>query len=530
MKRSAAAIAAAQHWTLDAKKSKKEQVAVEVLSQSSDTDNEDKLAEKSASTVESVAKSAIRLFYLPSSDLHDDMLHSSIEDNKDTVTFNELVGTKDLEETFQFNFSIDVPLFVSYLHPEFVRQKRKITLITGSQQLNSFDAESKKMLAVFNLHEVVADVTDRFGSHHTKMMINFFEDQTCEVVIMTCNITKLDIGGLSQMCWRSGRLPKGTTNANCMGTLFQRDLNNYLLRYKKQTTNRLAKKMSQFDFSTVNVELVASTPGYFDLNDVCNKSEVYGYGKLQQVLKRNGLLIQDTSQHHSILAQVSSIAYPLVSERFNTSSIFTHLLCPLVFNSNFKVLPPGKESAYKHQESHKYTPSIIFPTAGEISRANVGFGAGLSIHFNYTRSHAHINQYKQNIQPYLKKWGSKEDLAGRNDIPPHVKLYACDDGNGWKTLKWVLLCSHNLSKQAWGAPISKDGKKYKVASYELGILVPGTSELSPCYKRDSSPNLENPIRLPFALPPEPYGVSEQPWSPQLNFGSLEDRFGNKYKP
>ena len=537
MKRSAAAIAAALHW--NGTKSKKTKVESEVVSVPSDesvteisSDELLTLLKNEPTPLKNEPTSAIKLFYNPSYELHDSLSKHASEYNQDTVTLNELIGIKDLDETFQFNFSIDIPFFLTHMHPEFVKRKRKITFITGRQQLSVFDEELQNLLSIFNLNEIIADLPDRFGTHHTKMMINFFENQLCEVVIMTCNITKLDIGGLTQMCWRSGRLALGTTKPDSMGYRFQRDLTDYLKRYKKKKLSELANRIMEYDFSSINVELVASAPGYFDMDDITTNSEVYGFGKLYQVLKRNNLLIKDTSKHHNMLSQVSSIAYPVVSEKFHTSSIFTHILCPLIFDDpQFSMLSPGRETTRNHQKLYNYTPTIVYPTAQEVSQANVGFGAGASIHFNYTRSHAHENQYKQNILPYLHKWTSKADTAGRNHVPPHVKLYLCDNGDEWKSIKWALLCSHNLSKQAWGAPKSKHGRTYHLASYDLGVLVPGTPHtLTPTYLHDHLKNCLAPLRLPFKVPPEPYGDSDQPWSPHMNFGELKDRFGNTYQP
>lgn len=530
MKRSSAALAAALHWLLlESKRLKPDSEVVSVSSGESDTEvSSDGSGNRLNPLVEPT--SAIRLFYAPSYNLHDTMAAKALQNNQDTVTIEELVGIRDLEETFQFNFSVDIPFFLGHLHPHFVRNKRRVTLVTGAQQLTALDTELQEILPHFNLHEVVASVPDRFGTHHTKMMVNFFENSECEVVIMTCNLTKLDFGGLTQMCWRSGRMKAGPTSKTSIGFRFQRDLTNYLQRYKKVSLNELAKRLSNFDFSAVNVELMASAPGHFDMDETTPNSEIYGYGKLRQILERNNLLISGLATHHNVLSQVSSIAYPVVSRQFRTASVLTHILCPLFLQKKFSILQPGSETTRQHQKSNNYTPAIIFPTATEISQANVGFGAGMSIHFNYTRSHAHENQYKQNIQPYLHKWGSKNDLAGRNYVPPHVKLYLCDNGDEWKTLKWALLTSHNLSKQAWGTPSSKDGRKYLVASYELGVLVPGLEILTPVYKLDRLKDCSAPLRVPFLLPPEPYTTMDQPWSPHLNFGDLSDRFGNQYRP
>lgn len=487
--------------------------------------SEDELVLAPASQFPSSARrSRIRLLYNPSYNLVDKPHNDTV--NLDTVTIHELVGTSDLQESFQFNFSIDLEFFLTYLHPEFSKNQRKITFISGNAHLAGHPLR-KQIESKFNISELVAPLPNRFASHHSKMMINFFLDDTFEVVIMSCNLTQLDFGGLTQAVWRSGKLARGGTKAN-VGKRFKRDLVGYLHKYGLVRIDKLAEKLSNYNFDPVDVELIASAPGIYDVNKVEAKDEAYGFGKLRQVLHRNDLLIRSSKKSHNILAQVTSIAYPFASRKGDTSSVFSHILCPLMFSS-WSQLEPGSTPSKEHQEEFNYKPHIVYPTAKEVASSNFGYLSGSAVHFKYSGSLIHEKQYTQNVKPYLRKWSSVPGQTGRESVTPHVKYYACDNGDDWKTLKWVLMGSHNLSKQAWGYPQSKTlGQTYEVASYELSVLVVGSKKgLVPVYKQDfsSDPN-SNPIRFPFQLPPAKYGAQDKPWSASEDYGLMKDRWGN----
>ncbi|CAH6723261.1 tyrosyl-DNA phosphodiesterase 1 [[Candida] jaroonii] len=499
MEKRSAASAARDHWAKRAKIGGSE-AKTGIL----DTEKEQ---------IESVEKktggsktSPFRLLYCPS--------NTSKDGNNDTVRLGDLLGDPEMIETYQFNFSVDIQLVLDYLHPNFITNLRPLTFITGS---NILDPATKKMYPF--LSEVVARLPDRYGSHHTKMMINFFHD-SMEVIVMTANFTKMDFGGYTQMCWRSQRLPKGSSTHK-KGLQFQKDLGDYLLKYKDTKLTSLSGRLKTYNFDTIDVDLVTSAPGQYSLDDLKDDSEIYGYGKLYQVLKRTKNL--STTKHHNILAQVSSIASPLSSTKTQVSSIFTHLLCPVIAG-DLKVLPPGEQSTKSHQQLFNYKPHIIYPSIQDMINNDLGFRSSEMLHYNYTTTADGQNQYKL-LKPYFHRWNNGQDISGRETTLPHVKMFMCDNGDDWKSLKWVLLTSHNLSKQAWGYGSGqwRDIHYYKVASYEVGVLISG--DLTPVYKSDGS---EGNVRLPFALPPTKYHKLEQPFSILKNYGDLKDRFGQTW--
>lgn len=489
MEKRSAASAARDHWAKRAKKGGTESRDSEAPK---DPLGESKEKEKAGET------SPFRLLYCPS--------NTSINGNNDTVRLGDLIGESLMMETYQFNFSVEIQLVLDYLHPDFLTNKRPLTFITGT---NILDPATRKSYPFIS--QVVARLPDRYGSHHTKMMINIF-NASLEVIIMTANFTKMDFGGYTQMCWRSGKLPKGSTTLK-KGQQFQKDLGDYLRKYQDPKLTALSHKLENYSFNAIDVDLVTSAPGQYSLEQLDDDTEIYGYGKLFQVLKRTGNLLPP-DKHHNILAQVSSIASPLSTTKSAVSSIFTHVLCPIIAG-DLKVLPPGDTKS--HQQLFNYKPHIIYPSIQDMLKNDLGFRAGEMLHYNFTTGDG-FKQY-QLLKPYFYKWNNG-DVSGRETTLPHVKMFMCDNGDEWKTLKWVLLTSHNLSKQAWGYG-GRDVEYYKVSSYEVGVLVLGGK---PVYGTD-----KGGVRLPFVLPPTKYHKIEQPFSILKNYGDVRDRFGKTWR-
>lgn len=526
---------------------------IQTLSDKNPKDNKDEFQGHSKTK-----KSFIRLISNPSYDLHDSVKLKNQDVNNDTLSISDLIGMPDLKQTFQFNFNVDLPFFLTYIHPEAVKEKSKITFVTGSSLLSANDPDTILIKRKFNIDEIVADLPNRFASHHTKMMVNIYEDESLEFIVMTCNLTQLDFGGLTQMCWRSGRLKKnGSMNrAHLRGSRFCNDMTRYLNKYNKFAIHKLADSLIQYDFLCIDIEILPSAPGTYDMTGMSDDSEIYGYGKLHQLLKRNHILLDNSenqSKRYNIIGQVTSLAYPFAQYRNDTASVFSHLLCPLIFSrsvsalSRFKLLLPGAKSFKDHQRVHNYKPFLVFPTVDDIAKSNFGFMSGSAVHFNYSGHIVNQRQYEQNIKPYLYRWrsGDKDNVTGREDVTPHVKVYCCDNADNWASLRWALIGSHNLSKQAWGGKKNRnfdtnDPSKYEVSSYELSIFIPLNPEenqkLIPVYGCDILPydaqkdSSDIPLRMPFKLPPTKYKSTDQPWSGHLDFGdSLKDTWGNSYR-
>ncbi|KAL1605930.1 hypothetical protein SLS59_003052 [Nothophoma quercina] len=60
--------------------------------------------------------------------------------------------------------------------------------------------------------------------------------------------------------------------------------------------------------------------------------------------------------------------------------------------------------------------------------------------------------------------------AHRGPAAPHIKTYIRFKDTQHKSIDWALLTSANLSKQAWGDVVNKQGE-VRIQSYETGVLV-----------------------------------------------------------
>ncbi|EGV64605.1 phospholipase D/nuclease, partial [Yamadazyma tenuis ATCC 10573] len=165
--------------------------------------------------------------------------------------------------------------------------------------------------------------------------------------------------------------------------------------------------------------------------------------------------------------------------------------------------------------------------------AKIGYSVGRSIHFDYT-SRLNRSNYEQNIKPYLCKWNNGHEYTGRERNPAHVKLYMCDNGDDFKSLKWLYMGSHNLSKQAWGGGSGfgswQNINEYQVSSYELGILITPENDkdtLKPVFCSDFSSE-KYPVRMPLYLPPTRYSPTDMPWSKNISYGDVKDSLGCSY--
>ncbi|KAK7684869.1 hypothetical protein QCA50_012118 [Cerrena zonata] len=415
---------------------------------------------------------------------------ASAEANKEALALLDLIGMPDLSKTYQFNFAVDLDVFLTHLHRDAVRRRAKIVFVTGSDVVqNSDDAEFVKK--AFDIEEVKANLPFRFGSHHSKMMQK-----------------------------------KDTSSSTILGDRFLQDMTEYLRSYNKVTISQLIDDIKLYDYLSIDIEILLSSPGIYNLS----QGPQQGYGKFLQLLKRNDLLLGDSDANHNVLAQVSSIASSFKVQKGQHASVFTHLICPLMFSktNRFSSLGPSENSARNHQTQYNYTPNIVYPTLDEVADSNLGYMSGVAIHFNNNNARLNAN-YLQNIKPYLCKWNSssKNSKTGRENVMPHTKIYACDNADNWSSLRWALVGSHNLSKQAWGEPLANN--EYRICSYELSIFVhqKENRKLIPVYASDSLQNDTHniPIRLPFTLPPRRYLAQDRPWSASTA-SSRRDRFGN----
>ncbi|KAH6612139.1 tyrosyl-DNA phosphodiesterase-domain-containing protein [Boeremia exigua] len=391
--------------------------------------------------------------------------------NVDTVGLEDILGDPMIRECWNFNFLFDID-FVMQQFDEDVRASIKVKIIHGFWR-----RDDERRIALLekaerypNMELMHAYLPDPFGTHHSKMIILFRHDDCAQVVVHTANMISQDWTNMTQAVWRSPLLtlrstptPTAEPTAIGSGNRFYLDLRRYLLSYEKRL-QRLIDQLALYDFSEIRAAFLCSVPS----RQVVSRAEPslqtsFGWLGLQEIL--SNVPTQDRRHPKKpahIVLQVSSIAT---------------LGAAQTWLSNFQsVLARSKSQKSLTQAKPKF--NIIFPTPEEVRTSLDGYESGGSIHTKIQS--AQQQKQLQYLHPLLCHWksptpartssatASKE--AHRGPAAPHIKTYIRFSDDSHSRIDWALLTSANLSKQAWGDVVNKQGE-VRIQSYETGVLV-----------------------------------------------------------
>uniref|UniRef100_A0A3Q3FZF8 Tyrosyl-DNA phosphodiesterase 1 n=1 Tax=Labrus bergylta TaxID=56723 RepID=A0A3Q3FZF8_9LABR len=144
-----------------------------------------------------------------------------------------------------------------------------------------------------------------FGTHHTKMMLLWYEEGF-RVVIMTSNLIRADWYQKTQGMWISPlfpRLPEGSSeSAGESPTFFKRDLLEYLASYRAPELEEWIQLIKEHDLSETRVYLVGSTPGRYVGSDM----ERWGHLRLRKLLYDHAHPVAN-EESWPVIGQFSSI-------------------------------------------------------------------------------------------------------------------------------------------------------------------------------------------------------------------------------
>lgn len=446
-------------------------------------------------------------------------------ENVSTVSLRDLIGATDLTMMWQFSFAIDIPFVMEHIHPRALPML-DAHFVTGSKAGD--DTKEKlymqKMLCEYpdtiSVHTIL--LTKRYATHHTKMMILGFGSEELQIVIHTANLTNFDWGNMTQGAWVSPRLTQLRSGQTNDGQFFC-DFCQYLGNYGEITTG-LIKILGRYNFAPIRAVLVASAPCSARRGDV--DYTAYGLHKLHTELSKLAPTVAATDH---IVMNVSAISSLGPTSDYLTKQVFRAL------NGSAANREPAIE------------PKIIFPTVEDVTESLNGFDSGIAIH--YRQSQFYMKAQTQYLKRYLHKWAARH--AGRARAAPHIKTYLRVDST-WSHIKWILLTSANLSKQAWGIE-SKTGV-FDIQSFELGVLLhPGLFgdascvDLVPVWKSDctTQPAAQTtnvdvatgsgattlvseriPVRMAYDLPPKPYVIGcDRAWDPSVSYVQEDWRGG-----
>ncbi|KAJ5671217.1 hypothetical protein N7507_000344 [Penicillium longicatenatum] len=458
--------------------------------------------------------------------------------NEGTVKLRDILGDPMIKECWQFNYCFDVDFLMSNFDQD-VRGLVQVKIVHGSWERESMNKIriDEACTRYPNVEAITAYMPERFGTHHSKMMILLRHDDLAQVVIHTANMIPQDWTNMTQAVWQSPLLPllspgalssPSETTSLGTGTRFKKDLLTYLRAYGSKRTGPLVQQLNQYDFGAIRAALIASVPSKQSLIDLdSGNTTLWGWPALKnlmgQVPVRQTKEEKDRQAGH-IAIQVSSIASLGQSDKW--------------LKEFFKSLAPSSDPPPKY--------SIIWPTTEEVFRSLDGYASGGSIHMK-TQSAAHQKQL-QYLRPHLCQWAGASKVidlsedkpnreAGRGKAAPHIKTYIRFHDEKMETIDWAMVTSANLSTQAWGAVPNASGE-VRISSFEIGVVVwpelyndshsmdsahtttPSDVLMMPCFKRNQpdpatlAPGVATVVglRMPYDLPLTPYRPSDEPWS------------------
>ncbi|XP_037102468.1 tyrosyl-DNA phosphodiesterase 1 isoform X1 [Syngnathus acus] len=413
-----------------------------------------------------------------------------------------LFGT--LKESVQFNYCFDLAWMVQQYPPEF--RDRPVLIVHGDKrEAKARLVQQAQPFPHIRLCQAKLDIA--FGTHHTKMMLLWYEEGF-RVIILTSNLIRADWYQKTQGMWMSPlfpRLPKDSSDT-CgeSPTFFKRDLLEYLASYRAPELEEWIQRIKEHDLSETRVYLVGSTPGRYVGPDM----ERWGHLRLRKLLYEHTKCIPD-EERWPVVGQFSSIGSMGVDKTKWLAGEFQRTLATV-----------GKSALRPNPPVH-----LLYPSVEDVRMSLEGYPAGGSLPYSIQTA-----QKQLWLHSYFHRW--QADSTGRTHAMPHIKTYMRASPD-FTQLAWFLVTSANLSKAAWGA-LEKNNTQVMVRSYELGILyVPSA------FNMKTFPVRKNPFPVsssssgfpvPFDLPPTRYTSKDQPWIWNIPHSQAPDTHGNVWVP
>ncbi|GLD55545.1 tyrosyl-DNA phosphodiesterase 1 [Lates japonicus] len=413
-----------------------------------------------------------------------------------------LFGT--LKESVQFNYCFDIAWMVKQYPSEF--RDCPVLIVHGDKR----EAKARLIQQAQPFPHVrfcQAKLDIAFGTHHTKMMLLWYEEGF-RVIILTSNLIRADWYQKTQGMWMSPlfpRLPKGSSVSEGESpTFFKRDLLEYLASYRAPELEEWIQRIKEHDLSETRVYLVGSTPGRYVGSDM----ERWGHLRLRRLLYEHTEPIPG-EERWPVIGQFSSIGSMGLDKTKWLAGEFQRTLTTL-----------GKSSLCSAPPMH-----LLYPSVEDVRTSLEGYPAGGSLPYSIQTA-----QKQLWLHSYFHRW--KANTTGRSHAMPHIKTYMRTSPD-FTQLAWFLVTSANLSKAAWGA-LEKNNTQVMVRSYELGVLfVPSAFDMKtfPVHKNQfpvSSSSSGFPV--PFDLPPTCYSPKDQPWIWNIPYNQAPDTHGNIWVP
>ncbi|XP_034729161.1 tyrosyl-DNA phosphodiesterase 1 [Etheostoma cragini] len=412
-----------------------------------------------------------------------------------------LFGT--LKESAQFNYCFDIAWMVKQFPPEF--RDCPVLIVHGDKR--EAKARLVQQAQPFpHIRFCQAKLDIAFGTHHTKMMLLWYEEGF-RVIILTSNLIRADWYQKTQGMWMSPlfpRLPKGSSeSAGESPTFFKRDLLEYLAAYRAPELEEWIQRIKEHDLSETRVYLVGSTPGRYVGSDM----KRWGHLRLRKLLYDHTDPVAG-EEEWPVIGQFSSIGSMGLDKTKWLKGEFQRTMTTL-----------GKSSLRSDPPMY-----LVYPSVDDVRTSLEGYPAGGSLPYSIQTA-----QKQLWLHSFFHRW--KANATGRSHAMPHIKTYMRTSPD-FTQLAWFLVTSANLSKAAWGA-LEKNNSQVMVRSYELGVLyVPAAFNMKtfPLHKDSFPASSSAGFPVPFDLPPTCYSPEDQPWIWNIPYSQAPDTHGNIWVP
>eukprot|EP01040_Poterioochromonas_malhamensis_P008381 gene8381-9067_t len=343
-------------------------------------------------------------------------------------------------------------------------------------------------------HWTIAKVdlgAERFGTHHSKMMLLFFA-QGIRVVVSTGNFIPEDFHFLTQGNFVQDFPLKTSASVNACD--FESSLIEYLQHLSTSTSaanarlKEVIQQVRDYDFTAAEVILIPSVPG----RHTGHQRQRWGIGKLHACLTREGCL--DSIPSTSAKEEERSVARRLVMQYSSLGSMgkdgkyIDELAMQMLIKSLSSSSSSSFFSAQKELARLKKSVELVWPTVQTVRESLLGYESGNSLPSSFknlyevkgdkTTAQQQQPRLIEGFQGRLKRWDG--DVSGRRFSTPHMKCYfryhllpdssSHYSGDHQKVgIEWFVLTSANLSQAAWGVQQASNSQLY-IKSYEMGVL------------------------------------------------------------